>query len=71
MIRRNFSQGVLATDGNASFAFLLYENETICSLSNCVAGFDAGDAIRSTVVNDNQNNRFLQEKYIFRIDGKT
>ncbi len=68
-MENNFSQAILTTDGKASFTILLYENGTTCSLSNCVVGFDAGDTIRSTVINDNLESTLLQEKNVFRVDG--
>ena len=65
---------VLATDGKASFAALLYENtsaiESVTSGVQAIVGFDAGDQGRSaTVLSGNTHDHTLKTINIYRIDG--
>ena len=67
---------MLATDGKASFAVLIYDDPSriMSNISNIngIIGFDAGDQFRSATIisRRNRNNSILNKTNIFRIDGK-
>ena len=70
-------QAVLISDGNVSFAAFVYDNSTVgiatAFKGNKLAGFDAGDGIRSATIHnpspDLSSLQQLETVNIFRIDG--
>lgn len=67
-------QAILSTDGNVSFAIFIYDNESIDAIGrlsqNYLVGFDAGDEIKGTTVqNQVSSHQNLENVNIFRIDG--
>lgn len=69
-------QAVLTSDGKATFAAFIYDNETISIAKafegDILAGFDAGDQVRSLTTHSPgfSSLQNLEEINIFRIDGK-
>ena len=66
---------MLATDGEVSFAALLYSRPDqiieFASSVNGIVGFDAGDQDRSsTIIDSRQREYTLEFSNVFRIDGK-
>ena len=69
-----FHQAVLSSDGKTTFAAFVYDNATISAAQsfqgNILAGFDAGDQIRSATIH-RPGFTSLQNVNVFRIDGKS
>ena len=64
----------MATDGEVSYAILIYSNFTllrsIISTIEGIIGFDAGDGRSNTVLSSEvDNDQQLNTQMIFRIDG--
>lgn len=58
-------QSVIATDGNVSFAILLYENTNFTDLGGFdLVGFASGDGSSAPL-------RTIEDKNVYRIDGKS
>ena len=69
-------QGIVSSDGRASFATLIYGNDGVKAINDLqdlkVIGFDAGDRVNSATVMSSglSSLQTLKPVNIFRIDGK-
>lgn len=67
-------QAVVSTDGDVSFATLIYDNlpfvKNITSQEKATVGFDAGDQSRGDTVLHGADEFPLTDVNTFRIDGK-